>query len=126
MSNVMAPEVSGLDPILVGADSWGIEHTRAPWRFAVTDVGVTSAYIDSQYGSTDLSGFLAEDRIYPFSRVMDMRSTGVQMEPMFSNDEVVYLSQHTGVGYTDPTDTSGGGSGGVRPEDGLLYPRGQG
>lgn len=61
--------------------------------------------------------------------VLDMQpSLIVNQSPVFQDIDYTVLPVGTGVLYTDPVNPCGstGGGGSERPDDGLLYPRGQG
>lgn len=120
-----ATEVAGLNEILQPFTS-----------LSPNPIGFASAIVASDVTYSDtlqVNQFTpVEGNVPPFATmIVDDRSPNASPENTSAlilefGDWAPYV--HTiGVGYTDPTSTGGGGgSGSERPEDGLLYPRGQG
>lgn len=117
-------EVAGLNEILLPPSDFRLSPIGRATTVRVSDVTYSDTLQVNQF--TPIDG-----TVPPFATmVVDGKSSNAGAENVSAlitqlGDWTPFV--HTiGIGYTDPTSTGGGGSGSERPEDGLLYPRGQG
>ena len=113
------------------APDWRVEYSQvAPVAEPLT-VTVPNGMLDIQF-----DGFEPEHRFNPYTQIRDKGGSynqSIQRQTLSkvvldgeTTIDLVYLPGNQGVGYTDPTAETGGIDNSIRPEDGLLYPRGQG
>lgn len=130
----LAPEVAGLAKgFPIPAAGFNL---LGPYKDAVVFGGVAPVAIatdqSSAPGYVPIVGRspLDSGRSFEFGMIVldAQHSLIVNQSPVFQSIDYTVLPVGTGVLYTDPVNPCGstGGGGSERPNDGLLYPRGQG
>ena len=134
-NTAMATEVTGLSIhqerlyFFSTVPPWSIGTYYTPWSYQPFPLSSQSYWLSSLVPINQVEAVRGpEDRVKFVTAVAENHGSSIVRQGGLSPDDIEYLAPNVGVGFTDPLNPciGGGGSGSERPDDGLLYPRGQG